>query len=106
MDRKGLNAKIQKELAENEGSTVWSDRRERLDKIANKWETKYAEFESYNGMPAGGTTLYSCQAAQLSNGSNGLNAKILKELAENEEGTVWSERRARLDNCVTQKRRD
>ena len=93
-----MNAKIQKELAENEGSTVWSDRRERLDKIANKWETKYAEFESYK--------LYSCQAAQLSYGSNGLNAKILKELAENEEGTVWSERRARLDNCVTQKRSD
>jgi hypothetical protein len=26
-----LNAKIQKELAENTGRTVWSDRRERLD---------------------------------------------------------------------------
>ena len=34
MDLKGLNAKIRKELAEkNEGSTVWSDQTERLEKM-------------------------------------------------------------------------
>jgi hypothetical protein len=27
-------------------------------------------------------------------------------LAENEEGTVWSDRRSRLENCVAQKRRE
>ena len=28
-----------------------------------------------------------------------------KELAENEEGAVWSERRVKLANCMEQKRR-
>ena len=76
---KGLNAKIKKELAEkNEGSIVWSDRREKLDNCVVqkkpdahgiKWENQYAELESYDGMPAIGTTLYSWQYNQLSNGS-------------------------------------
>ena len=43
---------------------------------------------------------------QLSNGSKGLDAKIQNEIAENEEGTVWSEPRARLFYCVVQKRRE
>jgi hypothetical protein len=110
---KGLNAKIKKALAENEGSTVWSDQRERLDNcIAQKkcnahnikWESKFAEFESYDGMPAVGTTLYTWQMHQLSNEHASLNAKIQKELAENEGSTVWSDQRERLDNCVAQKR--
>ena len=55
-----LNAKIWKEIAENEGSTIWSEWRVKLSdlvvqkncaKIGNAWEKKYAEFESYDGMP-------------------------------------------------------
>jgi hypothetical protein len=46
------------------------------------------------------------QHNQLSNGAAGLNAKIRKELAENEDGTVWSERKVKLANCVAQKRRE
>ena len=96
-----MNAKIQKELAANEGSTVWSDRRERLcdcvaQKIDNKWENQYAELERCVVMPAVGTKLYTWQSYQLGNGDASLNTKILKELAENEEGTVWSDRRTRL----------
>ena len=62
-----MNAKIKKELAENEGSTVWSDRRVRLfdcvlqkkrDEFGNKWESKYAEFGRCAKMPAKGTTPY------------------------------------------------
>ena len=33
-----------------------------------------------------------------------MNVKIRKEIAENEEGTVWSERRVRLVDCVAQER--
>ena len=103
-----MNAKIQKELAANEGSTVLSDRRERLcdcvaQKIDNKWENQYAELERCVVMPAVGTKLYTWQLYQLGNGDASLNTKILKELAENEEGTVWSDRRTRLVNCVAQK---
>ena len=45
-----LNAKIQKELAKNKGSTIWSERRVKLvncveqknrAKIGNAWEEKY-----------------------------------------------------------------
>lgn len=56
-------------------------------------------------MPAIGTKLNTWQNNQLSTGAGGLNVKIRKEIAENEEGTVWSERRVRLVDCVVQKRR-
>jgi hypothetical protein len=107
-----LNAKIRKENEENEGSTVWSDRRVKLSdcvvqknhaKIGNAWEKKYAEFVSYNGMTEKGTRLYNWQMNQLSNGANSLNDKIQKEHAENKQ-SIWSERRVKLANCVEQKR--
>ena len=60
-------------------------------KIGNAWEKKYAEFESYNGMPEIGTRLYNWQSQQLSNGTGGLNTKIWEEIEENEGSTVWSE---------------
>ena len=47
-------------------------------------ENQYTEFESYNGMHADGTKLYSWQYNQLRNGSKGLNAKIWKETARDE----------------------
>jgi hypothetical protein len=47
-------------------------------------ENRYAECESYDGMPADGIKLYSWQYNQLRNGSKGLNAKIWKETARNE----------------------
>ena len=113
--RASLNAKIWKEIAENEGSTIWSERRVKLSdcveqknrvKISNAWEKKYAEFKSYDGMPKRGTQQLNWQQNQLSNGAGSLNAKIREELAENEGSTIWSERRLKLANCVEQKRRE
>jgi hypothetical protein len=110
----GTNAKIQKEIEENEGSE-WSERRVKLSdcveqkncaKISNAWEKKYAEFKRCVEMPEKGTPLYTWQQNQLSNGDGSLNAKIRKEKTENEEGTIWSEWRVKLANCVAQKRRE
>ncbi len=111
-----LNGKILKELEENKGSTIWSERRVKLAncveqqnraKIGNAWERKYVEFESYDGMPKNRTPLHTWQKSQLSNTHvSCLNAKILKELEENKGSTVWSERRVKLDNCVEQKRHE
>ena len=111
-----LNAKIQKENEENEGSTVWRERRVELAdcveqknraKIGYAWEEKYDEFESYDGMPKKGTPLHNWQQNQLSiTHSSCLNAKIQKELAENKGSAVWSERRVKLANFVEQKRRE
>jgi hypothetical protein len=110
-----LNAKIREEIEENKGSTIWRERRVKLSdcveqknrvKIGNAWEKKYAEFESYDGMPKKGTPLHTWQKNQLSNGAGGLNAKIRKELEEDEGSTIWSERRVKLANCVEQKRRE
>ena len=110
-----LNAKIWEEIAENEGSTIWSERRVKLSdcseqknraKIGNAWEKKYAEFVSYNGMPKRGTPQLSWQQNQLSNGPTSLNAKIWEELAENKGSTICSERRVKLANFVEQKRRE
>ena len=70
------------------------------------WEKKYAEFESYDGMPERGTPKFNWQQNQLSNGPGSLNAKIREELAENEGSTIWSDRRVQLANCVEQKRRE
>ena len=75
-------------------------------KIGNAWERKYAEFESYDGMPKRRTKLYNWEQNQLSNGAGSLSAKIWKERAENEDGTVWSERSVKLANCVALKRRE
>ena len=97
-----LKAKIRKEIEENEGSTIWSEWRVELCdcveqqknrvKIGNAWEEKYNEFETYDGMPEKRTKLYNWQIHQLGNGAASLNAKIWKEKADNEEGTIWSER--------------
>jgi hypothetical protein len=112
----GLNAKIRKEIAENEGSTVWCERRVKLSdcveqknraKIGNAWEKRYAEFVSYDEMPKKGTPLYTWQKYELNNSHypSCLNAKIRKEIAENK-GSIWSDRRVKLANCVEQKRRE
>ena len=109
-----MNAKIREEIAENEGSTIWSERRVKLSdcieqkncaKIGNVWEKKYAEFESCNRMPEKRTPLYHWQQNQLSNGGS-LNAKIREELAENKGSTIWSEWRVKLFDWVAQKRRE
>jgi hypothetical protein len=113
--RASLNTRIRKEEAENEGSTVWSERRVELSdcveqknsaKMGNAWERKYVEFESYDGMPEIGTRLHTWQKNQLSNGHASLNTRIRKEEAENKGSTIWSERRVKLANCVAQKRRE
>jgi hypothetical protein len=91
-----LNAKIQEEIEDNEGSTIWRERRVKLSdcvveknhaKIGNAWENKYAELKSYDGMPERGTPLplHNWLRNQLTNTNvSCLNAKIQKELAENE----------------------
>ena len=87
-----LNAKIWKEIEENEGSTIWSKRRVKLSdcveqmnhaKIGNTWVRKFVEFKRCVEMPERGTPLYNWQAYQLSNGASSLNAKIRKEIEEN-----------------------
>jgi hypothetical protein len=55
------------------------------DKMGIKWETQYAQFERCVVMPAEGTKLYTWQRIQLSTGPGGLDAKIRKQIAENEE---------------------
>jgi hypothetical protein len=110
-----LNAKIQKELAENKGSTTWRENRVKLAncveqkncaKMGIVWEEKYDEFESYDGMPERGTPLDTWHKSQLGNTHGScLNAKIQKELAENNGSTIRRERRVKLANCVEQKRR-
>jgi Zn ribbon nucleic-acid-binding protein len=109
-----LNAKIREELAENGGRTIWRERRVKLSdcveqknraKMSIGWEKKFTEFVSYDGMPERGTPLYNWQSQQLGNEAYSLNAKIQKELAENE-GSIWRERRVKLANCVEQKRRE
>jgi hypothetical protein len=110
-----LNVKIRKELAENEGSTVWSERRvifyycvsqKKRDALGNKWELKYAEFKRCVEMPKKGTTLYNWQQNQLGKYAASLNAKIWKELSENEGSAVWSKWGVKLFDCVAQKRRE
>jgi hypothetical protein len=76
------------------------------DKIGNTWEEKYDEFKRCVEMPKRGTPLNNWQSQHLSNGAGSLNAKIRKEKAENEEGTVWSERSVKRANCVAQKRHE
>ncbi len=53
-------------------------------------------------MPEEGTKLYTWQQNQLSNGSAALNAKIGKEIEDNEGSTIWSDQRVRLVNCIAQ----
>ncbi len=80
--------------------------RKKGDKMGITWEKKYAEFESYDGMPERGTPLHNWQENQLGNKPANLNAKIRKETAENKGSTIWSERRVKLSDCVEQKKGD
>ena len=82
-----LNAKIREEIAENKGSTIWSERRVKLSdcveqkncaKMGIAWEKKNAEFESYNRMLERGTPLFNWQSNQLSTGAGCLNAIRLR----------------------------
>ena len=110
-----LYDKIRKEIEENEKSFVWRERRVELAdcvaqknhaKISNAWEKKYAEFKRCVRMPKKGTPLHTWQQNQLGNTHASLNAKILKEIEENEESFVWREQRVELADCVVQKRRE
>ena len=84
----------------------------RRAKIGISWEKKFVEFKSYDGMPEVGvpevgTPLHTWHKHQLGNSHvSCLNAKIQKELAENEGSTVWSDQRVKLAICVEQKRRE
>ena len=59
----GLDARIAKEIEENEGFAVWSDRIDFLKSV--KWETQYAEFEEHVGMPERKSTLDNWKTNQV-----------------------------------------
>jgi hypothetical protein len=62
------------------------------NKMGITWEKKYAEFESYDAMPERGTPQFNWQQNQLSKTHTScLNAKIQKEIEEDEGSTVWME---------------
>jgi hypothetical protein len=74
------------------------------DKMGIAWEKKYAEFKRCVEMLERGTLLYTWQRAQLSNTHlSCLNAKIRKEIEENEGSIEWSEWKVKLSDCVEQK---
>jgi hypothetical protein len=55
-------------------------------------------------MPAQGTKECTWKQTQLSSGSAGLDAKIKKEIEASEGGTMWRDRKARLLDCIVQKK--
>ena len=59
-------------------------------------------FKNYVEMPKSTSMLYKWQQNQLSR----FDAKIKKEIAENKEGTTWSDRRTRLLACIAKKEND
>ena len=75
-------------------------------KMGIAWEKKYAEFKRCVEMPEKGTPLHTWQQNQLSNRAGSLNAKIQKEIKENEGSIKWSGRRVKLSDCVEQKNRE
>jgi hypothetical protein len=68
----------------------------------DKWDEQYAAFKNYVKMPKSTSMLYKWQQNQLSR----FDAKIKKEIAENKEGTTWSDRRTRLLACIAKKEND
>ncbi len=84
-----IDGKIKKEIAANEGSTVWRDRRAKLvaciaKKKDDEWEEKYAEFDDYDRMPKSRPKLHNWQHNQLAS----IDGKIKKEIAAIERSTV------------------
>jgi len=64
------------------------------------WEVKHAEFEDYDVMPKRGSAIYKWQRNQLDR----YEARIKKGIAANEDSTVWSDRRTKLDDCIAKKK--
>jgi hypothetical protein len=100
-----FEANIKKEIAANDGSTVWSNRRTKLlaciaKKENDKWEEQYAEFKDCDRMPKRGNTLYKWQWNQFER----FEARIKKEIAANKDSTVWSNRRTKLEACIGKKK--
>ena len=98
---------LKKEIAVNDGSTVWRDGRMKLvaciaKNEINKWEEQNAEFEDYDGIPKRGIALYKWQRNQLDR----FEARIKKEIATNKDSTVGSDRRTKLEDCIVKKKSD
>jgi hypothetical protein len=55
-------------------------------------------------MPARGTKEYNWIQIQLKSGPAGLDAKIKKEIAMNEGGTMWRDRKLRLAGFIVTKK--
>ena len=102
-----FDAMIEKEIAANDGSTVWGKRKATLlaciaKKKNDKWEKQYAVFEVYDGMPERGSVLYKWQKNQLAR----FDARIEKEIAANDGSTVWGKRKVKLLACIAKKEND
>ena len=102
---KGFVGRIKKEIETNGESTVWSDRREKLEAcIARKkndtWEENYAVLDQYDGIPGCKSALYTWQRDQL----KGFVGRTEKEIATNGESTVWSDGREKLEACIVRKK--
>ena len=103
--RKGrnvLDAKIAKEI---DRGTVWSDRKDKLERCIEK---KYSESGSRSTQSS--KIMPGCQRQvpsytwQFCQFSSFLDDKIAKEIAENDGGTVWSNRKDKLKRCIAQKK--
>ncbi len=53
-----------------------------------KWDQQYAKFKEDVGMPKKGSRMYSWKDTQLAIRPGGLNARIVKEIEDNEGGMV------------------
>jgi hypothetical protein len=65
-----------------------------------KWGQEYTESEDHMWMPERGTKLYNWKSRQL---YKDFDAKMKKEIKENEGGTLWRERKDRRKRCIAQK---
>jgi hypothetical protein len=72
--------------------------------LSIKWEKQYTEFEEHVGMPKKESELCNWKSTQLNNGPYGLDVRFDQEIAETEGGTVWSDRKVRLEKCIAQKK--
>ena len=107
-----LSKKLNNRIKNNSGKTKnkWEEHRWRLLECnekkkhysdLEKWDNAFSGYESYIGMPAIGTTLYTWQWTQLSNGNSSLNDWIRKYPEEKKE---WEERRQRPLSATRGKR--
>ncbi len=77
---------------------------ERVMPSRDLWEKNSADFEACDGIPVKRTKEYTWKQTQFSSGPAGLDAKIKKEIEANEGDIVWKDTKARLLDCIEQKK--